>query len=69
MDKALKSYRKAIEPHGLKLEKGTKHFKVTKNGHTVATVSKTGESNALRQSIRDLARLGLVPDSTRRLKF
>lgn len=70
MNKSLKRYVDTIKPHGLTLETGSKHHKVKDaSGNTVATVSGTGEANALRQSIRDLARLGLVPDATRRIKF
>lgn len=70
MNKSLKRYVDTIKPHGLTLETGSKHHKVKDSaGRTVATVSGTGEANALRQSIRDLARQGLVPNEARRVKF
>lgn len=70
MNKAIKRYADTIKPFGLTLESGKKHHKVKDaSGRTVATVSGTGETNALRQSIRDLARQGLVPNETRRIKF
>jgi hypothetical protein len=59
MNKALRQYVKLVEQHGMTVEQGGKHFRVLKQGHLVATLSSSGETNAMRQSIRDLARKGL----------
>lgn len=67
--KQRKQYEATIKRYGLTLDVGKGHLAVLKDGKRVATVSSTGETNALRQSIRDLARLGLVGDEARRVKF
>lgn len=70
MNKSMKKYATAIKPHGLTVEHAKKHYIVRDNaGKLVATVSGTGETNALRQSVRDLWRAGLVPDDVKRIKF
>jgi hypothetical protein len=58
MNKALKQYVKLVEQYGMTVEQGGKHFRVLKKGNLVATLSTSGETNAMRQSIRDLARKG-----------
>lgn len=70
MSKALKAYEGIIRQHGLTLIRGSKHWKVVDTkGVTLASVSGSGEANALRQSIRDLVRLGCVPAQAKRIKF
>lgn len=57
---ALKKFVALVEKHGITVEQGGKHMKVLHNGKTVGTLSTSGESNALKQAIRDLDRQGLL---------
>ena len=71
MNKALKKFVAMVEAEGMTVETGGKHFKVLHNGQRVGTVATTGETNALRQAVRDLARQGLFRDEkqARSVKF
>lgn len=69
VSKELKNYIALVEKYGLSVERGTKHYIVRKGDAHVATVSGSGEANALRQSIRDLRRDGHVDDAAARVKF
>ncbi len=64
-----KQFRALIESYGLTMEHDKGHMSVRKDGKRVGTVSHTGEANALKQAIRDLARQGLVGDEARRITF
>lgn len=72
MNKALRKFVKMVEAEGLSVEAGGKHYKVLDmKGNRVGTVSTTGETNALKQAIRDLDRQGLLKDGkeARKVKF
>lgn len=62
--KAYRKFVKMVEAEGLTVvQGGNKHHKVLDNsGKLVSTVSHTGETNAFRQAVRDLARQGLFKD-------
>lgn len=62
MPKLHKNFEKLLKSNGLVIEQGKGHYSVTKNGTRVGTVSSSGEANALRQAVRDLARQGLLKD-------
>lgn len=57
---ALRKFEKLVEKHGITVVQGGKHLKVLHNGRTVGTLSTSGESNALKQAIRDLDRQNLL---------
>ena len=69
--KTLRKFEKLVQAHGLKLEQGRRggHYAVTKNGARVGTLSTSGETNALRQAVRDLCRQNLLPQEARRVTF
>lgn len=71
-NKALDKYTKLVAEYGCKVEHGGKHYSILHNGARVGTLSGTGEQNALRQSIRDLARQGIFGENeakVRKIKF
>jgi len=71
-NKALKRFVELVEADGMTVEHGGKHYKVLdRKGNRVGTLSTSGETNALRQAVRDLARQGLFSDEkkARSVKF
>jgi hypothetical protein len=66
---AHKQFVNLVGSYGLRVEHTKGHYAVTKDGKRVGTVSHSGEVNAYRQAIRDLARQKLVGDEARRVKF
>jgi hypothetical protein len=68
--KALRTFRKLIESHGMTIERSAGgHYRVCKNGRLVASVSCTGERNTLKASVRDLTRQQLLPTECKRIVF
>lgn len=71
MNKSMKRFVALVEANGMTVEQGSKHYKVLHMGKMVGTVAHTGETNALRQAVRDLARQKLLKDEkqARMMKF
>ena len=72
VNKALKRFVELVQAEGMTVEQGGKHLKVLdRTGNRVGTVSTTGETNALRQAVRDLARQKLFANEkeARSIKF
>jgi hypothetical protein len=67
--KAHKDFERIVRQRGVTLEQGGKHYKIVHNGRQVGVLAKTGETNALRQAMRDLRRQGIVGDAECKVRF
>jgi Spy/CpxP family protein refolding chaperone len=67
--KALQAFAKVVAQYGVTTEDGGKHITLRKDGRRVGTLAVTGETNALRQAMRDLRRQGIVGDAECRIRF
>ena len=67
--KALRTFKRLVEPYGVSVEGKGGHYAVIHQNKRVATLSHTGNINAMREGIACLARQGIVPDSLRRERF